>query len=268
MATAQSVGVGTNKPAASAVLELSSTKQGFLPPRLTLPQRDSLKNPETGLMIFCTTCREMQVYSETGWKSIDGNNPCTLSGMGAPICSQVWMNKNLNVSTYRNGDPIPEVKDATEWRNLTTGAWCWYNNDSATYAATYGKLYNLYAIKDPRGLAPAGWHIPSYTEFTTLTDCLGGTTAGGMLKEPGTVHWQSPNTGANNSSGFTALPGGMRIGNGTANDFINMGFRACFWTTKPSTTKHFILALNYDDAAATMTIVELTSGISVRCVRD
>ena len=81
-----------------------------------------------------------------------------------PVCTQVWMLKNLDVSTYRNGDLIPKVTDSTAWNALITGAWCWYNNDSATNASTYGKLYNWYAVNDPRGLAPTGWHVPSDAE--------------------------------------------------------------------------------------------------------
>jgi len=88
------------------------------------------------------------------------------------ICNQVWVQKNLNVSRYSNGDPIPNVTDNLQWATLTTGAWCWYNNDSATYAAVYGKLYNWYAVNDPRGLAPAGWHIPSESDWNKLEKCV------------------------------------------------------------------------------------------------
>ena len=131
------------------------------------------------------------------------------------ICNQVWATRNLDVTTYRNGDPIPQVTDIGQWGTLTTGAWCYYNNDPAN-GATYGKLYNWYAVNDPRGLAPAGWHVPSDSEWTTLTDCLGGVSiAGGEMKatgamETGTGLWFAPNVGANNSSGFTGLPGGGR----------------------------------------------------------
>lgn len=76
------------------------------------------------------------------------------------ICCQRWMVKNLDVAKYRNGDPIPNVTNAEIWSTITTGAYCYFNNDSATYASTYGKLYNWYAVNDPRGLAPAGCYIP------------------------------------------------------------------------------------------------------------
>src|SRR5690606_33259564 len=110
-------------------------------------------------------------------------------------------------------DVIPQVTDPTIWGNLTTGAWCYYNNDPAN-EIIYGKLYNWYAVNDPRGLAPVGWHIPSDSEWTILTDYLGGfEVAGGKMKETGTTHWANPNIGADNSSGFTGLPGGYRAYN-------------------------------------------------------
>ena len=113
------------------------------------------------------------------------------------ICNQVWMTYNLDVRTYRNGDPIPQVRDTTALSNSTTGAWCWYNNDSVTYAPIYGKLYNWYAVNDPRGLAPQDWHVPGYAEWTTLITCLGGyKAAGGKMKS--TARWKAPNKGTTN----------------------------------------------------------------------
>jgi uncharacterized protein (TIGR02145 family) len=145
------------------------------------------------------------------------------------ICSQLWMDRNLSVGNYRNGDPIPLVTDATAWANLTTGAYCFYNNDPST-EAVYGRLYNWYAASDPRGLAPTGWHMPTEAEWRTLGACVGGisglSVAGGPLKEAGTSHWLSPNSGATNSSGFTALPGGYRTDFGT---FAAIGEYAHWW---------------------------------------
>ena len=124
------------------------------------------------------------------------------------------MAKNLSVARYRNGDKIPQVKTLQLGLGLQLGAWCWYNNDPAN-DSSYGRLYNYYAVADSRGLAPTGWHIPSDSEWTTLSTFLGGdAVAGGKMKEAGTAHWLDPNTGATNSSGFTALPGGLRQGGG------------------------------------------------------
>jgi uncharacterized protein (TIGR02145 family) len=186
------------------------------------------------------------------------------------ICSQVWMIKNLDISTYRNGDPIPQVTDATQWSGLTTGAWCWYNNDSATYAS-YGKLYNWYAVNDPRGLAPSGWHVPSYTEWTTLSTCLGGdAVAGGALKEAGTTHWLSPNTGATNSSGFAGLPASFRIKTGTYNA-IGVGSYGYWWSSTESvgnSLNAWFWNLAFDNTTVSSNTPNKASGLSVRCLRD
>ena len=150
---------------------------------------------------------------------IDGNVYNTIT-----IGNQTWTKKNLNVSKYRNGDVIPQVTDATQWDSLTTGAWCYYSNNSSN-GTTYGKLYNWYAVNDPRGLAPVGYHIPSQAEWNILINYLGGSSvAGGKMKEVGTTHWLSPNTGATNISGFTGLPGGYKIGNGTFYSISDFGY--------------------------------------------
>ncbi len=185
------------------------------------------------------------------------------------ICSQVWMSKNLEVSNYRNGDVIPQVTDPTAWTGLTTGAWCYYENNAA-YGTIYGKLYNWYAVHDARGLAPVGWHVPSDAEWTTLIDYLGGSSvAGGKMKETGTSHWLSPNTGANNSSGFTALPGGLRNGDGP---FYAIGTQSDWW----SSTEYDILSAKSAWARYQLSITAQVyrgyqvkvHGFSVRCVRD
>jgi uncharacterized protein (TIGR02145 family) len=179
------------------------------------------------------------------------------------ICNQVWMLKNLDVSTYRNGDAIPEVKDAS-WTSLTTGVWCYYEHNSAN-GAVYGKLYNWYAVTDPRGLAPAGWHVPTDEEWTTLANCLGGESiAGGKMKEAGTIHWLSPNTDATNSSGFTALPGGRRY-----NLFSEIGETGWWWT---SSGVNFALpksrTLDHTSGYLYSTGTPREAGIYVRCVKD
>lgn len=126
------------------------------------------------------------------------------------IGTQIWMVENLKTTKYSNGDPISNVTDASAWRSLITGAYCNHNND-ANFSITYGILYNWYVVRDTRKIAPAGWHVPSDAEWTILINYLGGiTNAGGKLKEAGTAHWPSPNTGASNSTGFTALSGGSR----------------------------------------------------------
>ena len=183
------------------------------------------------------------------------------------ICQQIWSLRNLDVSRYANGDPIPQVTDPVQWQSLTTGAWCWYNNDSAGYAAVYGKLYNGFAVTDPRGLAPRGWHLPSDGEWEELTDCLGGAAAaGGGMKQSGTQYWQSPNTGATNQSGFTALPGGFRNASG---DFYTLGQQSYWWSiTLPNPIVQWFRNLNYLQAGVVRDQVSPAFGFSVRCIRN
>jgi len=126
------------------------------------------------------------------------------------IGTQTWMAENLRTTKYRDGSAIPVVTSNTAWAALSTGAYCNYNNTANNDTiATFGRLYNWYAATDTRNIAPTGWHIPTDAEWTTLTTTLlGESVAGGKLKEAGTIHWTSPNTSADNSSGFTALPSG------------------------------------------------------------
>jgi uncharacterized protein (TIGR02145 family) len=177
------------------------------------------------------------------------------------------MTKNLNVSRYRNGDPIPQVTNPTQWANVTTGAWC-YNNNVTSNGAVYGKLYNWYAVNDPRGLAPLGFHVPSEAECTTLVTFLQGVTAaaGGKMKETGTTHWTSPNGAATNSSGFTALPGGYRSYNGV---LYNIGPGGFWWTSSEANIESaFDFDLNYQNGNIFSNGYYKVSGFSVRCLKD
>jgi uncharacterized protein (TIGR02145 family) len=183
------------------------------------------------------------------------------------IGTQEWTVKNLDVSRYRNGDIIPEVKDPTQWANLTTGAWCYYNNDPEN-GKIYGKLYNWYAVNDPRGLAPEGFHIPSRTEWYYLTTFLGGSDeAGGKMKTTGTSLWKSPNTAATNESGFTGLPGGCRNSNGS---FYFIGFDGYWWSwfKFDTTSSGHGRNLDYEIGAASSYGGSKGQGLSVRCIGD
>lgn len=193
---------------------------------------------------------------------IDGNVYHTVT-----IGTQVWMVENLRVTKYRNGDPITNVTSNTLWTGLNSGAYCWYNNDVAN-KGTYGALYNWYAVNDSRGIAPAGWHVPTQDERTILDNFLGGSSvAGGPLKEAGTVHWASPNTGATNSSGFTAVPAGYRVSGTGA--FSSLGFQNYSWTTtESSATSAYRRQLQYNAANSPTGISDKKSGFAVRLVKD
>jgi len=189
---------------------------------------------------------------------------CTLGDV--TIGTQVWTGCNLNVDTYANGDPIPQVTDPTVWASLTTGAWCYNNNDPGNELA-YGKLYNLAAVLDPRGLAPTGYHVPSATEWATLATFLGGlAAAGGEMKEVGTCHWDSPNNFATNSSGWTGLGGNHRAFDGTfypTNDF------GLWWTTTSvDLTNSIYRGLTSSNSILLLAYVNNKAGLSVRLIQD
>jgi uncharacterized protein (TIGR02145 family) len=191
------------------------------------------------------------------------------------IGTQTWTTKNLDVTTYRDGTVIPQVTDPAAWAALTTGAWCYYNNSTAQ-GTTYGKLYNWYAVvgihdTDPstpnKTLAPAGYHIPTDAEWTTLITFLGGAdVAGGKMKSIGTSLWQSPNMTATNISGFTGLPGGERFSIGT---FIRIGYDANWWSsTVWSSTDAEYFNVNYNNNDANNFNDSKKGGFSVRCLMD
>lgn len=192
---------------------------------------------------------------------IDGNVYHTVT-----IGAQTWMVENLKVTRFRNGDPIPNITDETEWSNMVSSARCNYNNDSAK-GQVYGRLYNWYAVTDSRYICPSGWHIPSQAEWTTLVNYLGGVTiAGGKLKETGTVHWLSPNTGATNSAGFNGLPAGTRNNSGSFSNEKNHGY---WWTSDENDADNaWEWNVNYNHSDIYNYYDVKSTGFSIRCVKD
>ena len=269
-ATAQSVGINADGSVAnaSAMLDVSSTTKGLLPPRMTTTQRDAITTPATGLVIFNTTTNGLEVRSSSGWSSLTTPSTTAVFLPTVVIGTQQWMRENLDVMTYRDGTVIPQVTDAATWSGLTTGAWCWYNNDPLN-GAIYGKLYNWYAVNDPRGLAPQGWHIPSEAEWTNLFNLLGlyvdVVALGGKMKTTGTTRWTTPNTSATNESGFAGLPGGGRSNDGT---FYEVGTHGNWWSaTQEDSFDAWVHGLDYlgDLFGGDVTFI---LGYSVRCLRD
>jgi uncharacterized protein (TIGR02145 family) len=194
-----------------------------------------------------------------GATDIDGNTYTSII-----INGQEWMQQNLAVTKYRNGDPIPSgLSDAT-WQSTTSGAYAIYNNDAANNTL-YGKLYNWFAVNDGRGLCPTGWHVPSDAEWATLETNLGGSSvAGGKMKS--TTGWNSPNTGATNESGFTGLPGGYRGSNGSYSD---VGYNGGWWgSTEYGSSDAWNRRLAYDDSVVYRFNDSKRGGFSARCVRD
>ena len=216
------------------------------------------------------SCSTSQPYSYTNGPNltdIDGNiYPSIVTS-----CGQTWASKNLSVSRYKDGTVIPQVTDATTWANLTTGAWCYYNNDPST-EATYGRLYNWYAVNDSRGLAPQGWHVPSDVEWNKLTICIDpavdttqccSNAAGTAMKN--TTGWYSSGNGTN-SSGFAGLPGGGRNGDGTFGSVVNGGY---WWSASEYVASNaWFRYLNYYVRYVSRDFSSKSHGFSVRVVRD
>jgi uncharacterized protein (TIGR02145 family) len=215
---------------------------------------------------------EIYIQLIVGCVDIDGNVYNIVK-----IGNQWWMAENLKVIHYRNGDAIPHVTDHFIWDELITGAYCNHTND-INNVTTYGRLYNWYAVNDSRNIAPAGWHVPSNEEWKELemflgmtqlsADSLGyrGTDEGGKMKEAGYVHWIFPNTGATNSSGFTALPGGYRD---DWDGWSVIGGSGLWWaSTEYNFLTSFYLYLAYDDSRIFRFHRQKYEGLSIRCVRD
>ena len=187
------------------------------------------------------------------------------------IGTQQWMAENLKVSKYNDNSTIPNITDNTQWSNLITGAWAYYNNDAANNIK-YGKLYNWYAISSiktgNKNVCPTGWHVPTDSEWTVLIDYLGGVSeAGGKMKEVGTTSWNSPNTDATNTSLFNGLPGGFRDGNGS---FSDIGGYGDWWSSTENFTNNGLdRYLNYYNGFAYRSYNDGKQvGLSVRCLRD
>jgi uncharacterized protein (TIGR02145 family) len=201
----------------------------------------------------------------------DGNVYKTIT-----IGTQTWMAENLRTTKYRDGSVIPNITDSTAWTNLTTGAYCNYNNTkNADTIATYGRLYNWYAATDSRNIAPSGWHVPTDTEWKTLEMFLGmtqtqadetgwrGTDQGNQLKETGDTHWY----GGTNSSGFSALPGGYRSYDyGT---FYFLKYSGLWWSaTELNWAYAWFRTLVSSIGNDYRRFHDKKDGFSVRCLRD
>ena len=209
-------------------------------------------------LAFLTSKTQSQTVTD-----YDGNVYHTLE-----IGTQVWLQENLKVTHYNDGSPISNVAGTATWATLTTGARCYYNNDSAANDSVYGPLYNWYAVSDARKLCPSGWHVSSNAEWLEAETSLGGASvAGGEMKETGTLHWASPNTGATNSTGFTGLPGGMR-------DPVNNNFRTVlenglWWTASQyNSSMAWSTYMWYMYAGVDHNPGTKKYGFNVRCVKD
>jgi uncharacterized protein (TIGR02145 family) len=192
---------------------------------------------------------------------IEGNTYKTVQ-----IGTQLWMAENLKTTRYNNGSEIPLVT-GPEWDTMSTDGYCWYNNNYKIFGKIYGALYNWYAVATGN-LCPTGWRVPADADWVILCDYLGGEkSAGGMLKETGTLHWKSPNSGATNSTGFKALPGGGRWVIGR---FDLISRRGYWWSssTFDNNSDTTIRMIPFDESLFLRVSGLKGSGFSVRCIKD
>ena len=192
---------------------------------------------------------------------LDGNIYKTIT-----IGTQVWMAENLATTKFSDGSVIPSVTSDVVWAGLAKPGYCWYKNDEISFKPEYGALYNWYTVKTGK-LCPTGWHVPADEEWTTLTNYLGGEeVAGGKMKESGTTFWVDPNTGATNSCGFSAFPGGFRYYDGK---FFDFGFSGYWWSaTECLPSVAWFRFIYYNEPAAFRFNNQIRNGFSVRCLKD
>jgi uncharacterized protein (TIGR02145 family) len=213
------------------------------------------------LLIVLSGCKKDPDSTPENITDRDGNTYTSIK-----IGSQTWMTENLKTTKYNDGTVIPLVTDGASWGALLTPGYCWYDNDAATNKNKFGALYNWYTVNSGK-LCPNGWHVPNDADWTTLTTYLGGeSVAGEKLKENGTSNWESPNTGATNTSDFTALAGGGRNWGGT---FVSVGNRGYFWSSSEySETSGWYRYLSNLDGKVYRINGNKQDGFSVRCLQD
>ena len=207
---------------------------------------------------FCFGFNKLQAQNV---KDVDGNVYKTVT-----VGTQVWMAENLKTTKFNDGTAIPMIVEDQAWGTLTTPALCWYNKDAIAGKSTYGALYNWYTVSTNK-LCPKGWHVSTDAEWTALTTSLGGeTVAGGKLREKGTTHWEKPNDGATNGSGFTTLPGGYRNNHGA---FANIGFFGFWWSaTEYVPTAAWCRTMGCVGSEVLRIYSIKKNGYSVRCIKD
>ena len=257
--THEEITVADNKVKIAGSESFTAKIYGFLPERTYYVRAYATNNNGTGYG------EALSFTTKEGLMDIDGNAYNIVK-----IGSQVWMADNLKTTKYNDGTEIPWVTNANKWSKLTTPAYTWYENDSLNYKHPYGALYNWYTV-NTGVLCPQGWHIPSEKEFEILQNYLGGKEiAGGKLKETGTMHWNPPNTGATDLSGFMGVPGGNRWETG---HFSHIGRTERLWDTKETLDNlgnetGWSLSLRYDSNWAGLSGVSKKHGSNVRCIKD
>lgn len=267
-------------PDNSAMLDIKSTNTGLLIPRMTQNQIALITSPANGLQVYCTTDQKLYLFTGSHWKEVAFGSAIIVPPFtcGNPfsdardsktyntvvIGTQCWFAQNLNVGARINGT-------LSQTNNGIFEKYCY--NDDENNCTVYGGLYQwdeamqYSTTEGVMGICPTGWHLPTDAEWTTLTDFLGGEgMAGGKMKEAGTAHWSSPNTGATNSSGYTVLPGGCRYYSG---NFTYLTIIAPFWSSSQIYASYaWHRYLYYDNESVTRHEYNKQDGLAIRCLKD
>jgi uncharacterized protein (TIGR02145 family) len=222
-----------------------------------MTQKNLLTYLLVSIHLFLAGCQQNTV------RDIEGNRYRTIE-----IGDQLWMAENLKTTRYNDGTPIPNVTGYEDWAALETAAYCWYNNDS-THASKYGALYNWYVVESGE-VCPEGWHVPTNEDWNKLSALTEEPfQAAGHLKAAGTDHWRSPNSGASNTTGFTALPGGYRSYNGTFNLLRASGY---WWSSTEGiyygAPRVIFRTMQHDNTGFHQDICEKNNGFSIRCLKN
>lgn len=279
---------GSN-PDPSAMLDVKSTDKGLLVPRMTQSEIEAISNPADGLLVYNTDNKYFYYYdgSTAHWMELSrGQGSITPGGFTCgidqiadidgnmyntvQIGSQCWMKENLGTTKLNDGTIIPLVTDDA-WIFLTSPAYCIFNNN-ISIGQTYGLLYNGFAISTGN-LCPFGWHVPTDSDWTALSNFLGGAiVAGGKLKENGYSHWINPNTGATNETGFTALPGGFRdnTSGGSGYPYQGLTYYGIWWSVTEdygNPDNAWVRVMSYNSAELSRYSEQKKKGHSVRCLK-
>jgi len=209
-------------------------------------------------VILLTTCSLLNAQT---LRDIEGN----VYGM-ITIGTQTWMTENLKTTKFNDGTQIPIVTDNTEWSNLTTAAYCWYNNKDTAYSKVFGALYNWHSVNTGK-LCPSGWHVPTDFEWNTFLNYLGGAeSAAGKLIAVESGHWFCANIGMTNATDFSALPGGYRFADG---NFGMINYQGNWWTSTASSTGNaWYRSMFCEDFGVLRNEYNIKEGYSIRCVKD
>lgn len=211
-------------------------------------------------VVYVASSKSEVVQNSYSSTAVSENDSDMAAMKATAIGNQIWMKTNLDVDHYRNGDEIPHVQDPKQWANLTTGAWCYYENDEGN-GKVYGKLYNWYAVHDPRGLAPEGWHIPSDEEWNVLIDNLGGQKAAGKVMKA------NPKLTETESNGFDGLLAGSR--NDYMGKFYGLKTSGIWWSSTAVYGAYaWYRGLYFNNNEVNRNYLNKTIGFSVRCVKD